>query len=67
MDTEEEIEKMAKKLAKDQGWSKLKALSMLQSRYESERRSEEVVIVKRIIDKEESKPEQTRNGFYNES
>jgi len=35
----------------------------LQSRYESERRSEEVVIVKRIIDKEESKPEQTETDF----
>jgi hypothetical protein len=41
MDSEEEIEKMAEKLAYDQSWSKLKALSMLQSRYESERRLEE--------------------------
>ena len=28
MDSEEEIEKIAEKLAHDQGWSKLKALSM---------------------------------------
>jgi hypothetical protein len=67
MDTEEEIEKMAEKLANDKGWTKLKALSMLQGRYESEGRLEEVVIEKRIIDREESKPEQTSNGFYNES
>lgn len=67
MDTEEEIEKMAEKLTNDHGWTKLKALSMLQSRYESERRLEEAVIVKRIIDREESKPEQTGKGFHNES
>jgi len=67
MDSEEEIIKMADKLAIDQGCSKIKALSMLQGRYESERRLEEAAIVKRIIDREESKPEQTRNGFYNES
>jgi hypothetical protein len=67
MDTEEEIEKMAEKLANDHDLSKIQALSMLQSRYESERRLEEAVIVKRIIDREESKPEQTSNGFYSES
>jgi hypothetical protein len=66
MDTEEEIEKMAEKLANDQGWSKIQALYMLQSRYESERRLAEAVIVKRIIDREEYKPEQTSNGFHNE-
>lgn len=67
MDTEQELEKMAEKLATENGWSKLKALSILQGRYESERRLEEAVIVKRIIDREESKPEQTGNGFHNES
>jgi hypothetical protein len=66
LDTEQEIEKMAEKLANDNGWSKLKALSLLQGRYESERRLEESVIVKRIIDREESKPEQTGKGFHNE-
>jgi hypothetical protein len=67
MDTEEEIEKMAEKLAKNQDWSKIKALSMLQSRYESERRLEEAVIVKRIITREESKPKQVNDGIYDES
>ena len=67
LDTEEEIEKMAMKLTNDQGWTKLEALSMLQSRYESERRLEEAVIVKRIIDREESKPEHIGKGFHNES
>jgi hypothetical protein len=67
LDTEQEIENMAEKLANDNGWSKLKALSMLQGKYESERRLEEAVIVKKIIDREESKPEQTGKGFHNES
>jgi hypothetical protein len=66
MDSEEEIEKIAEKLAHDQGWSKLRALSMLQSRYESERRLEEAVIVKRIIAREQSKPEVSSKGFYEE-
>jgi len=67
MDTEEEIEKMAEKLANNQGWSKIKALSILHSRYESESRLEEAVIVKRIITKEESKPKQVNDGIYDES
>jgi hypothetical protein len=67
MDTEEEIEKMAEKLAKNQGWSKLKALSILHSRYVSERRSEEAVRVKKIIDREESKLKYYDKGIYEES
>lgn len=67
MDTEQEIEKMAEKLANDQSCTKLKALSMIQGRYESERRLEEAAIVKKIIDREESKPEETGQGFHNES
>jgi len=67
MDSEEEIEKMAEKLAYDQSWSKFKALSMLQSRYESERRLEEAGIVKRIIAREQSKAQVASNGFYDES
>jgi hypothetical protein len=56
MDSGVEIDKMAARLARDEGWSKLKALSVLHSRYESERRLEEAAIVRRIIDREESKP-----------
>jgi hypothetical protein len=36
MDSEEDIEKAAKKLADDNGWSKVKALSILHSKYESD-------------------------------
>lgn len=66
MDSEEEIDKMAVKLTKDQNWSMLKALSILQSRYESERRLEEAAIVRRIIDREESKPKEIDKGIYEE-
>ena len=64
LDTEEQIEDMAQNLTKNQGLSKIKALSMLQSRYESESRLEEAAIVKRIISKEESKPKEVNHGIY---
>jgi hypothetical protein len=54
LDTEKDIEKAAEKLAKDKGWSKLKALSVIHSRYRSENRLEEATIVDRLIEKEES-------------
>ena len=54
MDTEKNIEKAAEKLAKERGWSKLKALSVIHSRYQSENRLEEATIVDRLIEKEES-------------
>ena len=67
MDTEEEIDKMADKLVTDKGWSKLEALSALQSRYQSERRLEEAAIVQKIIAREESTPKVADRGFYEES
>lgn len=67
MDTDQEIEKMVEKLADDQNCTKIKALSMIQGRYESKRRLEEAAIMKKIIDREESKPEETGRGFHNES
>ena len=67
MDNEKEIEKMAEKLAEDQGWSKLKALSVLQSRYQSEKRLEEAMVVQKIMDREESKSEELGRGLYDES
>jgi hypothetical protein len=67
MDSEEEIDNMADKLVNDKGWSKLEALSVLQSRYQSERRLEEAAIVQKIIAREESKPKEVDRGFYDES
>jgi hypothetical protein len=55
MDNEDDIQMAVEKLMKDNGLSKMKALSMLLGRYQSQRRLEEAVIVQRIIDKEESK------------
>jgi hypothetical protein len=67
MDSEKEIDKMADKLANDKGWSKIEALSVLQSRYQSERRLEEAAIVQKIIAREESKPKEVDKEFYEES
>ncbi|MGA9845853.1 MAG: hypothetical protein WBP64_12995 [Nitrososphaeraceae archaeon] len=55
MDNENDIQMAVEKLMKDNGLSKMKALSMLHGRYQSQRRLEEAVIVQRILDKEESK------------
>ncbi|MGB8023236.1 MAG: hypothetical protein WCF06_02835 [Nitrososphaeraceae archaeon] len=63
MDSENDIEEAAEKLARDEGWSKVKSLSTLHSKYQSENRLEEAVIVRRLIDKEESKA-QSDTGFY---
>jgi hypothetical protein len=64
MDNEKDIEKAADKLMKDNGLSKVQAMSMLLGRYQSERRLEEAVIVQRILDKEESKKSEYGEGFY---
>lgn len=67
MDSEKEIDKMADKLANDKGWSKIEASSVLQSRYQSERRLDEAAIVQKIIAREESKLKEADRGFYEES
>jgi hypothetical protein len=66
MDSEEDIEKAAKKLAEDNGWSKVKALFVLHSKYESDRRLEEAARVRRIIDRIESEAN-SNTGFYDET
>jgi hypothetical protein len=63
MDSEEDIEKAAERLVRDSRVSKLQALSMLLSGYQSQKRLEEAVIVQRIIDREKSKSEYGQ-GFY---
>jgi hypothetical protein len=66
MDSEKDIEKAAEKLAEDNGWSKVKALSVLHSKYQSNKRLEEAVIVRRIIDRIESEAN-SNPGFYDET
>ena len=63
MDTEQEIERAFEEIMKDTGASKLDALNMLFSRYESQKRLEEAVRVRRIIDKVESNAEGYENGM----
>lgn len=63
MDNEKDIQMAVEKLMKDNGLSKLKALSMLLGKYQSQRRSEEAVIIQRIIDEEKSKNQNMVKGF----
>ena len=63
MDTEQEIERAVEEIMKDTGASKLDALNMLFSRYESQKRLEEAVRIRRIIDKVESNTEGYENGM----
>jgi hypothetical protein len=55
MDNEKDIQMAVEKLMKDNELSKMKALSMLLGKFQSQRRLEEAVIVQRIIDEEKSK------------
>jgi hypothetical protein len=64
MDNEKDIQMAVEKLMKDNGLSKLKALSMLLGKYQSQRRSEEAVIIQRIRDEEKSKKSEYGEGFY---
>jgi hypothetical protein len=63
LDTEEEIESIAEKIVSDTGVSKLEALNMLLGKYQSQRRLEEAVRVRRIMDREESKSEDYGQGM----
>jgi len=66
MDSEEEIENKAEIMAHNQKWSKLKALSVLHSRYLSESRLEEAMRVKKLMNSEESKTKYYDGGVYDE-
>ena len=67
MDSEKDIEIAVERLVKDNAWSKLRALSVLHSKYQSERHLEEVVIVNRLIAREklETKAEPD-TGFHDD-
>jgi hypothetical protein len=64
MDTEADIEKAAAKLMIDTKLPKDEVLRMILGRYESQERLEEAVIVRRIIERELSKPEEYGRGLY---
>ena len=54
MDSEKDIKKEAKRLAKENGWDKVQALSYLRTKYESENRTEEAAIASKLISEEEA-------------
>ena len=54
MDSEKDIKKKAKQLAKENNWDKLHALLYLRTKYERESRTEEAAIVSELISEEEA-------------
>jgi hypothetical protein len=64
MDNEEDINIAAERIMKDTKVSKLDALNMLLGRYQSQRRLEEAIVVRRIIEREKSQPEEYGHGFH---
>ena len=67
LDNEEDIEIATERLVKNNHWSKLHALSALKSKYQSEGRKEEAVIVDGLMDREKSKPKKEPDtGFHDD-
>ena len=64
MDSQRDIEIAAEKLVKENGWSRIKALSAINSGYQSERRLEEAIIVQRLLHAEEAKIEAERDDGF---
>ena len=65
MDTQQEIERAAEALAKEASCKFIEALNMLRSKYQSDRRLEEALIVNKLIDRELEKT--GKEGFYDET
>lgn len=65
MDTQQEIERAAEALAKEKCCNFIEALNMLRSKYQSDRRLEEALIVNDLIERELEKT--GKEGFYDES
>ena len=63
MDSEKDIKKEAKLLAKENNWDKIHALSYLRTKYESENRIEEAAIVSKLIHEEEADEIREYDGF----
>jgi hypothetical protein len=67
LDNEEDIEIATERIVKDTQWSRLHALSALRSKYQSEGRKEEAVIVDRLIAREKSKAKIEKDtGFHDD-
>ena len=63
MDTEKDIERAADQIMKDAGGSKLDALNILLSKYQSQRRLEEAMRVQAVIRREQDRVEEYEHGF----
>jgi hypothetical protein len=63
LDTEIDIERAADQIMKDAGGSKLDALNILLSKYQSQRRFEEATRVQAIIRREQDKVADYGHGF----
>jgi hypothetical protein len=63
LDSEKDIKKKAKQLAKENNWDKLNALLYLRTKYESENRAEEAAIVSKLIHEEEADEIREYDGF----
>ena len=63
MDSEKDIKKEAKRLAKEKGWDKVQALSYLRTKYESENRADEAAIVTKVISEVEADEIREYDGF----
>jgi hypothetical protein len=63
LDSEKDIKKEAKRLAKEKSWDKLHALLYLRTKYESENRAEEAAIVSKLIHEEEADEIREYDGF----
>jgi hypothetical protein len=63
LDSEKDIKKGAKQLAKENNWDKLRALLYLRTKYESENRTEEAAIVSKLVHEEEADETREYDGF----
>lgn len=63
LDSEKDIKKEAKQLAKENNWDKLHTLLYLRTKYENENRAEEAAIVSKLIHEEEAEETMEYDGF----
>jgi len=63
LDSEKDIKKEAKQLAKENNWDKLHTLLYLRTKYENENCAEEAAIVSKLIHEEEAEETREYDGY----
>jgi hypothetical protein len=63
MDSEKDVKKKAKQLAKENKWDKLHALLYLRTKYEKGNRIDEAAVVSKLIHEEEADKIREYDGF----